>query len=378
MKILFVIPCDDIIPSGVVRAKRYFPHLKTHQIRYKVINYYSPFYLRYKRLYRKHKYHKNIVIRSTIMVGLNFSGWINSIHIQLVKIYVLLFFKKFNIIYWVKALPSIKFINFLKQKQIPFIFDFDDAIFLDHPEKTQAILKAAILVVTGNSYLHEYAQRYNPNCRILPSSVNLDKFKATETTISNSTTLRDVIRIGWLGSSSTANYLELLITPFQKLVQSGNKIELHLYGIEEHLPIKNKFNFLTNKSIAFYTDDNIPEILGSVDICVMPLFDTEWEKGKCAMKALLYMAAGKPTVASAVGEVKNIIEDGNNGLLAKNQTDWYKKLFDLVTNHEYRHQLGITGRVTIENHFSTEKSFQNLLDILKTSHSMQVKFSCHD
>jgi len=44
-------------------------------------------------------------------------------------------------------------------------------------------------------------------------------------------------------------------------------------------------------------DTEVPE-LDRFDIGVMPLPDEEWARGKCALKALQYMALGIPTVTA--------------------------------------------------------------------------------
>ena len=64
------------------------------------------------------------------------------------------------------------------------------------------------------------------------------------------------------------------------------------------------------------------QALAEMDIGLMPLDNTPWSRGKCAYKALQYMALGIPTVAQRVGANLGIIEHGVNGLLAGSMDEW--------------------------------------------------------
>jgi glycosyltransferase involved in cell wall biosynthesis len=75
----------------------------------------------------------------------------------------------------------------------------------------------------------------------------------------------------------------------------------------------------------------------------MPLPDDEWAKGKCGLKILQYMAMGIPCVASPVGVNTEIIQDGVNGFLAKDEKEWIEKLTLLIENPELRQKLGKAG-----------------------------------
>ena len=84
----------------------------------------------------------------------------------------------------------------------------------------------------------------------------------------------------------------------------------------------------------------------------MPLPNTEWSKGKCGLKGLQYMALGIPTIMSAVGVNNDIIDDGKNGFLAKNNDEFETKLELLINSKKLRLELGENGKKTVEEKYS--------------------------
>ncbi|NIP99648.1 MAG: glycosyltransferase, partial [Nitrospinaceae bacterium] len=112
--------------------------------------------------------------------------------------------------------------------------------------------------------------------------------------------------------------------------------------------------------LPFIDPEKIPPHIAEFDIGVMPLFDTDLEKGKCASKALVYMAASVPAVCSRVGENKHVIQDGVNGFLASNSDEWILKLTHLIENPDLRKTLGQNGRKTVEERYATEVCYRIL------------------
>ena len=105
--------------------------------------------------------------------------------------------------------------------------------------------------------------------------------------------------------------------------------------------------------------------LSEIDIGIMPLPDEDWARGKCGLKALQYMALEIPTVCSPVGVNTEIIEDGVNGFLAKNEKEWIEKLSLLIENQELRGKTGCAGRKTVEERYSVKANASKYLDILQ-------------
>ncbi len=97
---------------------------------------------------------------------------------------------------------------------------------------------------------------------------------------------------------------------------------------------------------------NIPEILSQTDIFVLPSL---WEGLGLAL--LEAAAAGKPVVASRVGGVLEIIEDGKNGILveAKNVKSLAEGLEHVLLGENEAHEMGRAAREAVVEKFSAGK-----------------------
>ena len=85
---------------------------------------------------------------------------------------------------------------------------------------------------------------------------------------------------------------------------------------------------------------------------IMPLPDTPWAAGKCALKLLQYQAAGLACVASPVGA--NTALEGRGGvILAADDGDW-RRAFDALRCAEVRQRLGTRGRLLVEEAYSVQ------------------------
>ena len=103
----------------------------------------------------------------------------------------------------------------------------------------------------------------------------------------------------------------------------------------------------------------LPNVIEQFDIGVMPLVDDAWSRGKCGFKALQYMACGVPTVVSPVGINAEIVTDGLNGFAARDEDEWVAKLAKLANDGALRARIGASGRKTVEEHYSLERTGGN-------------------
>ncbi len=96
----------------------------------------------------------------------------------------------------------------------------------------------------------------------------------------------------------------------------------------------------------------------------MPLPEDEWSKGKCSMKALLYMSLGIPAVCSDIGANREVIKNGENGFLAGSEEEWLEKLGKLVHDKKLRLNMGQLARETIVEKYSMKVCAELFADVV--------------
>jgi len=252
------------------------------------------------------------------------------------------------------------------------IFDYDDALF--HARFRSRLLSYARLaqimtlcdaVTAGSHYLKEYASRFNSNTYLLPTSVDTELFHPKNGGGHNTSQ----ITIGWLGSGDAyqLRYLKILKTPLDVLSRKYD-IEFRIVSAFSKA-VKREFSH-RGYAVDFGFDHWVPiqeaaRTINDFDIGVMPLVDSPWERGKCSMKALEYMASGLPVVASPVGENNFVIKHGYNGFLAKNEKEWVDCLERLILDKQLAMKIGVQGRKFVEQSYSLPKIADKLIDIIE-------------
>lgn len=261
---------------------------------------------------------------------------------------------------------SVYFEKRFKRSGAKFVFDFDDSIwlqnvseanktfaFLKDASKTSKLIAMSDRVIAGNEYLAQYARQFNKNVEIIPTTIDTEEYKPEKKQRN-----ANKVTIGWSGSITTIQHFKFAIPFLEKIKEKyGDRVEIKVIGDGNYINEK-----LGIKGIAWNKERELIE-LNSFDIGIMPLPDDEWAKGKCGLKGLQYMVLEVPTIMSSVGVNCDIIEDGVNGYLAAEESDWIDKISRLIESAELRSQIGRTGRRTVIDHYSIQAQKDNYLNL---------------
>lgn len=246
------------------------------------------------------------------------------------------------------------------------IVDYDDALFHQYDEhanpwvrcllgtKIATVMRIAHTVVAGNAYLADYARRAGAlRMVIIPTVIDLASYP-----LKPKVDLGDIFTIGWIGSPSTAHYLQAL-APALAAVCQGGRARVCLVGSGPiYLP------GVPTEVIAWSEHAEVDEIR-RFDVGIMPLPDEPWARGKCGFKLIQYMACGLPVVASPVGVNQTIVQHGVNGYLASTTAEWVEALQMLMQQFELRQAMGHAGRLRVEQEFCLQVTASKLIKILR-------------
>lgn len=279
----------------------------------------------------------------------------------------------------------------LKLLGIKYIVDYDDAIFHNYDQSANPIIKKFLAnkianvmrfsgtVVAGNQYLADYAARSGAkNIEIIPTVIDLERYpvknsdsdlelppnvilsgvegKAGERSASEN---NQKFVVGWIGTKTTFEKHLLPCKDWIKalLIQDPN-IRFHIVGITEDMDLGKNVQY-----IRWTEETEVAEIL-KMDIGLMPLQDSKWEKGKCAYKLIQYAACGIPGVASDVGMNREVTVSGETGILASADEEWIQAIKALKSNIELRHQMGRNARKKVEERYCIQQTSTKWKEIL--------------
>jgi glycosyltransferase involved in cell wall biosynthesis len=271
-----------------------------------------------------------------------------------------------------KKLLSLVDFTLLRKRAKRLIYDFDDAVFIRDDQARDPVSRTRLtrfvrtvknvdLVIAGTSILAGEALRYTERVTTLPSAV-----ETTGVPVKKWDTDAPPRVIGWVGGGGNLHHLAGIGEALQKLA-TEYPIELRIVSNRE-LSLEG----VRVVNIPWTLAGQAAEIAG-FDIGVMPLPKNRWTEGKCSYKALQYMAAGVPVVATDWGYNRQVIDDYRTGLLAKDNDQFHTRIKELIDSPELAKRVGNAGRELIERVYSVEVVGARLSAIIRLLMAQPIK-----
>lgn len=230
----------------------------------------------------------------------------------------------------------------------PRILDVDDAIWVRRDGwAANAIAKHVDHIVCGNTYIADYFRRFGKPITVIATPVNIDRFFPLK---------KDCVAkiIGWSGTSGGFKFLYDIEDVLAQVLKDNQGWRLRI--VSDQYP---RFNKIPDESVEFvqWAVENEVNSIATMDIGLMPLDDTEWSRGKCSYKMLLYMACGVPVVVSDFGMNSEILKNGFVGYGAITPADWYSSLNALINSPLDRDLAGQHARDIVVKKYSQYQAF---------------------
>ena len=103
---------------------------------------------------------------------------------------------------------------------------------------------------------------------------------------------------------------------------------------------------------GFLPYEKYTTLLPAVDVFLFPFANTIANKGRWPNKIGDYMAAGRPTVSNRTGDIVELFEQHNIGLLAAdNPKDLAEKTLNILDNDQLARKMGEDARIAAEHHY---------------------------
>ncbi len=349
MKILYFTKYPRNAGSSRLRSYQYFPFLEQNGIEIKVSPLFSEWYL--ENLYGE-----------------------RSNKTEALKGYIHRFFKLFLVGKYDKVVIEKELFPYLpawgermlSAFGVKYVVDYDDAIFHNYDrhsnkwirkflgDKIDRVMRYSDCVMAGNSYLADRAQKAGAKqTAIIPTVIDIDRYPLK---VWDNTT--DKLIVGWIGTQSTfEKHFMLLADQVKRLTTEHPHLYFHIVGVSDNGQFSGQVRF-----IPWSEETEVSEIL-KFDVGLMPLVDSDWEKGKCAYKLIQYMACGIPGIASAVGANIDVVNE-NNGFIAKGVGDFESIIKTVIRERNLLLEKGHIARQKVEEKYTLQVQQEQLYQLL--------------
>ena len=248
---------------------------------------------------------------------------------------------------------------------------YDDGIL-----RTQKLLKMCDAAITSTDRLAEELSHYVPEVFINRNTASGRMVQLSEEAYRERLQQPDdgKVKVGYFSGSITHNAdFEMILPVITELFKRCPQMELHVVG-ELDVPAELKpfeSRIVKNKFVNW---EKLPALIASVDINLAPVEQSIFNEAKSENKWVEAALVRVPTVASSVGAMKQMIEDGETGFLCTTNEEWLQTLERLIADKELRDTVAKRAYEYVYKHCTTTYTGGPLAKFIKQKMTPNIAF----
>lgn len=229
-------------------------------------------------------------------------------------------------------------------------------------------------VITSTQFIKEQLEHLYPQKKIyvVPNTIDFDLWDAT---LPGPTVGKEEgrIRIGYTGCGNHGGDIEMIRRPLLAILDEFPQVEFVTSGAmragtkDEPVVIEHPRSLILN---AWATIDAWPGACKGwqMDMGIAPLRDSNFNRAKSNLRWLEYSALGIPCVASRVYPFQHSIRDGEDGLIATSEEQWYEAIKSLIQDPGRRTAIGQAAHTRVRadwNMNTVARDYKRILEEIK-------------
>ncbi|MCI0334961.1 MAG: glycosyltransferase family 4 protein [Planctomycetes bacterium] len=218
---------------------------------------------------------------------------------------------------------------------------------------------AAILLAVSEEvadFLNQYPDAHQ-RVHVIPNGVDPDRFALSRDDRQHK---KETFTVGFVGTLKPWHGLDILLEAFSRLYQRDPSIRLLIVGdgpqrpdLEAKIASWSPALRQAVRLTGAVAGDVVPKLLAEMDVAAAPypaLADFYFSP----LKVYEYMAAGRAVVASRIGQLARLIEDGRNGVLCSpgNVSELTDAIWRLRRDPAKRDRLGRSARELVSREYA--------------------------
>lgn len=236
------------------------------------------------------------------------------------------------------------------------------------------VLRQARAIIAISNILKNYYVELGVKAEkihVIPNGADPEKFRPREKPVDivEKYALQGKVVIGWIGALVGWSGIENLISMALHVLERCPNVAFMMVGSGANMEFFRKKLHIKNYAARVILTgtvphEEVPHYLACMDIVLAPYPQLPfWYPS--SLKIFEYMAAGKAVIAGNVGQVGEVIKDGDNGLLFDPDRDGelLQKTMALLENEALRKHIGARARQEVLAKYSWHQHARRIVEV---------------